>query len=59
MKYIQISREGMGSYIQKLDAIKDAIDGEMDGIEVGEKITLECVEMSKEEYEKLQEFAGW
>jgi hypothetical protein len=49
----------MGSYIQKLDAIKDAIDGEMDGIEVGEKITLECVEMSKEEYEKLQEFAGW
>jgi hypothetical protein len=60
MKYLKITRprEG-GSYIQPINEIANAIDGEFDGAEAGEKICLELVEMSDEEFEALPDFAGW
>lgn len=33
--------------------------GEIDSLEPGNKLTIECTEMTKEQYEKLPEFAGW
>jgi hypothetical protein len=59
MKYIKIIRNGHGGYIQPLHEMANAIDGEFDGSEIGDTITLKLVEMSEEEYENLPEFTGW
>lgn len=58
--YIQITIHGGGSYIQPLNEIHQAIDGELEGLMVGDKITLdfEMVELEQEEYDNLMEFAG-
>lgn len=64
-KYVQIKLIGEnGSYIQPIDDLLQALDGEVDDIRagiVGTKISieLEVVEMSDEEYEKLPDFTGW
>ena len=59
-KYIKIKLHGGGSYTQPTTALLEALDGELDGIEVGEKITidLEPVEITDEEYSNLPEFTG-
>ena len=59
-KYIKIKLHGGNSYIQPVLDILTAIDGELDGLEIGDKITidLEPVEMTNEEYNKLPEFTG-
>jgi hypothetical protein len=59
-RYIKIKLHGGGSYIQPALEILNAIDGELDGLEIGDKITidLELVEMTDEEYNKLPEFTG-
>jgi len=63
MKFAKIYREGYGSYIQPLNLLKDALSGEFDGVEeyaeVGDKLTIEIIEMPEEEYDKLPEFEGW
>ena len=59
-KYIKIKLHGGNSYIQPVLDLLTAIDGELDGLEIGDKITidLEPVEMTNEEYNKLPEFTG-
>ena len=59
-KYIKITRaDERGSYVQPMEEVYSAIDGEfMDGT-LGSKITLELLEMTDTEYEKLPEFTGW
>ena len=64
MKYIKITRSDVeGSYIVPKEDISDAVDGEiitdLDYVEPGTSVTLTIVEMTEEEYEKLEEFAGW
>jgi len=63
MIYAKISRDGMGHYIQPLESLMEALDGEFDGVEqyaeVGDKLTITFVEMSEEDYDKLEEFIGW
>ena len=56
-RFFKVSREGMGSWISRdWDTIKDS---EFDGAEVGDKITIELVEMTEPELEALPEFMGW
>ena len=61
MKFIRVTRPdlGGGGYTQKIDGASDLIDAEFDGAEIGEKIVLELVEMTQEEYDALPEFTGW
>ena len=58
-RYIRISRPDYGSYIEELDNIHNALEGEFDGAEVDEEITLTVVEMDDLEYAKLPGFEGW
>jgi hypothetical protein len=66
-KYVKISRqEGdykIGSYVQPIDKIADALDGEFDNFteeaSVGDKIIFEVIEMDDAEYAKLPDFAGY
>jgi hypothetical protein len=58
-KFIKITRPGMGGYIQPIESIADAVDGEFDGAYPGDAITLTLVEMSREEYDAMPEFKGW
>jgi hypothetical protein len=57
---MKITLHGGGSYVQPLDKIHQAIDGELDGLQLDDKITIdfELVEMDEDEYENLMEFAG-
>ena len=57
--YVKIDHNGIGGYIQPIKNIETAINGEMDGAEVGNKWTLEIIEMSDEDYNKLPEFEGY
>jgi hypothetical protein len=59
-RYMKITLHGGGSYVQPLDKIHQALDGELDGLQLDDKITLdfELVEMDDDEYENLMEFAG-
>lgn len=60
MKYLKVTRPGeSSSYIQPITEIANAVDGEFDGAEIGERITLELVEMTDDEFNKLPDFAGW
>jgi len=58
--YIQVTLHGGGSYVQPMKEIHQSIDSELDGLMVGDKITLdfEIVELEDEEYENLMEFDG-
>ena len=56
--YVLISLEGGGKYFQPIAEIHDAIDGELCDLEIGTKLTLEVVELTRREYESLEEFTG-
>lgn len=56
--YAQIALEGGGSYTQPLDTLSVAIDAELDGAEVGTKLTIEVISMTPAEYAALPEFDG-
>jgi len=60
MRVVNIKLKGGGNYIQPLNTIQDAIDGELCDLQVGESITLSftMLEMSEKEYEELPEFMG-
>jgi len=60
MKYVKIKLLGGGSYVQPINSIGEAVVGELDCLEIGDKITLdlEFINITDEEYEKLPEFAG-
>jgi hypothetical protein len=59
-QYVLIELIGGGQYAQPVSEIASAIDGELDGVEIGESITLKLtpLAMTKEEYEALPDFEG-
>jgi len=59
-KYIKITLHGYGSYIQPISELSAALEGELDGLDIGYKATLtfEPVDITDEEYNKLPEFMG-
>jgi hypothetical protein len=59
-RHVKIKLHGGGVYIQPVSEILNAIDGELDGVELGDKITIdfEPVELTDEEYNNLPEFMG-
>jgi hypothetical protein len=55
-KFFKVSREGMGSWVSRdWETIRDS---EFDGMELGDKIQIEIVQMSESELEALPEFEG-
>ena len=58
--YVKVNLNGGSGYIQPRESLMDVLDGELDGIEVGEPVTLtfELVKMEESEYLALPEFAG-
>jgi len=64
MWFAKITLCDHGSYVQKLDDLARAIEGELDCIIRSPKLadavtlTVEAVEMTQEEYEALPEFTG-
>lgn len=58
MKVFNIKRPavGDGSYIMRSSV---GLEGELETLEVGETVIVECLEMSEEQLEKLPEFQGW
>ena len=57
-KYIKITLHGGNSYVEPMHLRPTALDGELDGAEIGTKWTLELIEMNEVEYESLPEFTG-
>lgn len=58
MAYIRITLDGGGSYVQPMDDVLEALDAELDVLPVGDKLTIEIIEMSDDEYRRLPEFRG-
>ncbi len=56
--YMRIKLVGGGSYVQPLNELHNAIEGEVEGATVGTRWELELVQMSEDEYEALGEFDG-
>lgn len=57
-KFVRITLHGVGSYVQPLEHLAQAIDGELADAELGAKWSLELIEMTAEEYAALPEFMG-
>ncbi|HSW63863.1 MAG TPA: hypothetical protein VLH56_11250 [Dissulfurispiraceae bacterium] len=60
-KYVKIIRPeyGEGGYIEAIENVSNALDGEFDGAEAGDRIILELVEMEESEFKNMPEFTGW
>jgi len=56
--FVKVTVEGGGTYLQPFDQISNIIDGEFCDAEPGTKVTLEIVERTKREYDRLPEFDG-
>lgn len=41
------------------ESAKDALMTEIENTEIGDKLVIEVIEMTEEEYSKLPEFDGW
>ena len=48
-----------GHYFMPVEEAMSVVDGELDGAEVDDSLTLTVCEMTKEEYDALPEFTGW
>jgi hypothetical protein len=62
MKYIQVSRSDCtGSYTVEFDNLDNTIQAELllEDNEAGISVILTIVEMSEDEFSKLEEFTGW
>ncbi|MCU7934157.1 MAG: hypothetical protein KZQ99_04660 [Candidatus Thiodiazotropha sp. (ex Dulcina madagascariensis)] len=57
-KFMRITLHGGGTYIQPIDQLHNAFDGDLDGAEPGDKWSLELVEMYQEEVDALPDFQG-
>lgn len=58
--YLKVSRpDSHGSQFCVWPWGTDVIENEMDGMEIGDTITVELVEMTEEEFRDLGEFEGW
>ena len=59
-QYIKVMIDSYSSYyVAEKNELCYALDGELDGISTGDKIILEVVEMTEEEFQNLPEFEGW
>lgn len=60
MKCIKVMHEDTKAfYIEAISNLPAIIDSEFFDAEVGDKVILEVVSMSEEEYKALPEFMGW
>lgn len=57
-RYIRITLEGFGTYLQPIEELQQALDGEFDSAPPGTRWTLELVEMDPADFERLPEFQG-
>jgi hypothetical protein len=59
-KYVRVTRNDVkGNYVQRIEDVKHALDGELDGAKVGDAITFTVIELPDEEYDNSPEFQGW
>jgi hypothetical protein len=56
-RFFKVSREGMGSWVSR--DWGTILDSEFDAMELGDKISIEVVEMTESQLEALPEFQGW
>ena len=59
-KYVRIKLHGGSSYVQPVKLLADALDGELDGVEAGQSITITFtpLDMADERWEQLPDFEG-
>lgn len=59
-KYVRIKLHGGNSYIQPIEELHTALDGELSDLSCGQSATLtfEPVDLTDEEYKNLPEFEG-
>ena len=59
-KYVKITNlEADGSYIQPMDQVLQAVDGEIDDLNQPVTLRFEAVEMTDDEFNALPEFSGY
>jgi len=60
MKYIKIALHDGGSFVVPESRIGEVLKGELEDIQIGDKLTFdfELIEMTEDEYENLAEFEG-
>ena len=61
VRCLKVTRPECGNQycVYRLDEPQHLVDGEFDGAEIGDQITLELCEMTETELAALPEFAGW
>lgn len=59
MKAYRITRPDLGDTRSCVYRDWATVEAEFDGAEVGDKITVELVEMTKEQLDNLPDFEGW
>lgn len=57
-RYVRITLLGGGSYVQPVAQLAQALSGELEGAEPGERWKIEVIDMTPEEYAKLPDFPG-
>ena len=59
-KYVRVKLHGGGSYIQAIDELHYALDGELADLPLGDEITITFtpVNITDQEYLNLPEFTG-
>lgn len=59
-KFVQVTRSDEdGSYVERIKDIDNCINAEFSDARPGTKLTLELLDMTEDEYDKLPEFMGW
>lgn len=56
-RFFKVIRDGMGSWVSR--DWQTILDAEFDGMEPGDRISVEIVEMTETQLEALPEFMGW
>ena len=59
MKCVKVIRDGQIGYIQPIENLHIAMDDEFYDAEEGDRVTLEFIEISYNEFENLSDFEGW
>ena len=59
MKCVKVIRDGQIGYIQPIENLHTAMDDEFYDAEEGDRVTLEFIEISYDEFENLPDFEGW
>jgi len=64
MLFFKISRPNLNEfYIEKVENMLDAMDAELTSMyecfDLDDKICIELIEMTQEQFDELDEFSGW